>query len=184
MEQTSRDGAVNVRRLAGVLAVLAVACVLSLLCSRFIVDRIYAGDLFPNLFTNRGAQPIEHYYSRITPIVIAGYVFLGFIAGLYLRRHTKSGRVIFCILLAGDLTFCLLSEIYGGPLDIRVDGGIPESFRSYAEGDRDRRDALSPCAELLATASSRLGAASSYSCSQTIPSAITNAPAARWPAFR
>ena len=133
MSHMSDEVGVKPRRLITVFAMLAIACALSIWGSRWVVDRIYSGELLPDLFTNRSSQSIEHYYNRVTPIVIAGYVFLGLVAALGFALRLQSAAVIFGILIVGDVIFCALSEIYGGVLSIRVDGGVPEWFQYLKE---------------------------------------------------
>ena len=121
------------RRWIATFLVLAGACALSIVASHWAVDRIYSGDLLPSLFTNRQSQPIEHYYQRATTIILAAFTFLGLVTALAFAARLRSARVILIILVTGDVLFCVLSEIYGGPLSIRVDRGVPEWFQYFKE---------------------------------------------------
>jgi hypothetical protein len=113
--------------------VLVLACVVSVWAAHWLVDRIYAGELLPNLFTNRTTQPIEHYYQKVTPIVVAAYLLVGLVGALLYARRFRSAWLLLGLLWAGDLVFCILSEIYGGMLSVRLDGGVPEWFQYLKE---------------------------------------------------
>ena len=118
--------------LVGLLA-LAICCALSVWASFFVVDRIYAGELLPNLFTNRGSKPVEHYYAVVIRLILAGYLIVGLLWALFVVRPYRSGWLTFAVLAGGDILFCVLSEVYGGWLSVRVDGGIPEGYQYFKE---------------------------------------------------
>jgi hypothetical protein len=129
---TAASRGVSGRALWIVIALGIVAFVATLWVAHRLIDQVYAGNILSGVLENRGEKPIEYYYEAVDRLVYAGYGLLALLAAVWVVAGYRSAAAVLGVLLFGDVIFFILSETYGGLLDIRLDGGIPE-FYQYAK---------------------------------------------------
>ena len=128
-----RIPSLSFRTLALSLLMVAAACAATIWLGHRFIEQVHRGDLFPALLENRAIKPVEHYYAAVNRLVLAGYFLLAIVAAVVYSVRFRSALVVLVILLVGDVTFCTLSETYGGMLDVRIDRAIPEWFQYLKE---------------------------------------------------
>jgi hypothetical protein len=101
--------------------------------SHALIGQIYRGELFPGLLENRATKPLDYYYGVVDRLVLASVFLVALIASSLWARALSRHGVMLAVLLVGDLVYCIISERYGGLLDVRLDHGIPEFYQYFKE---------------------------------------------------
>lgn len=126
-------GSISLRRLLIGSLVIAAAWALAVWVGRAFIAAVYRGDLLPDLLQHRATEPLEHYFSVMDRILFAVFLLIGLCVAVLYALRFRSAMLVLGILLVGDIIFCVLSERYGGLLNIRRDGAIPEWFQYFKE---------------------------------------------------
>ena len=129
--QTAGSTAVTVAKLV-LLWVVVVAAIIWV--AHLFIAAVHRGDLLPSLLENRATKPVEYYYEVINRIAIAGAFVVTLVLVIVRRSREGSAGSVLALLLIGDVMLCIASERYGGMLDVRSNGGIPEWFQYFKEG--------------------------------------------------
>lgn len=123
-------------RVVLVIAILCTSWVISKWLAHRVVGGMYRNTSWRslnNLLENRDRHPITYYNAKADKVVGGAHVLLAVAAALFLTSGAQSAWLYLAILLIGDTILGILSERYGGPLNIRVDGSIPEIFQYLKE---------------------------------------------------
>ena len=114
-------------------ALLAAAALVTVWVGHLLIAAVYRGELLPGLLENKATKPLDYYYGVIDRTVLMGFFVIGMMLLVTSLARTSAVSAVLIALLAGDVILCAVGERYGGFLDVRLDGGIPEWFQYYKE---------------------------------------------------